>query len=359
MTVKILTSNYYPLETEFPTFVDQFKDQLFDTESLYIAVGYISEISLTELVSYIGKNGRPRCNLVIGMHYFEKFTRTQYATVRDTEKFLTTNNLGSVKLVTSFPFHGKLYSFKKESGSLYSILGSSNLTNITDQKSKRQYELDLLVTDYYINKELLKFIKQLISISDDFSSVDSKKITILMEDDIMDRLEKVKKMERQDEVIEIKDRLHVDHSIDIPIKTNKQSGINAYFGKGRENKSTGVIKNRPWYEAELIVPSTITELEWYPKNKDSIGKKFIFDVVTDDGYEFRCITSGSYNKNLRSEGDLTVLGRWLKGRLENAGALEIGEMVTEKVLLSYGRKSISITPTIENNLWYIDFGIES
>ena len=68
-------------------------------------------------------------------------------------------------------------------------------------------------------------------------------------------------------------------------------------------------------------------------------------MYTDDGWKFRCKTSGTDNKNFRADGDLTILGRWIKGRLENSGALSVGEPVTETVLQNYGRNSFTLFQT--------------
>ena len=71
-----------------------------------------------------------------------------------------------------------------------------------------------------------------------------------------------------------------------------QSNLNAFFGKGREAKN-GLVKPRHWYEVELIVPKNITEQNGYPKAKTDDA---IFDVITDDGWSFKC------NKNCGTYG---------------------------------------------------------
>lgn len=82
-------------------------------------------------------------------------------------------------------------------------------------------------------------------------------------------------------------------------------------------------------------------------------------MVTDDGWSFKCKVSGDYSKNLRSEGDLRILGKWLKGRMEIAGALEIGKPITEETLKKYGRSSFVLTKTTKPGVWYADFGVNS
>ena len=78
-------------------------------------------------------------------------------------------------------------------------------------------------------------------------------------------------------------------------------------------------------------------------------------------------TSGDYGKNLRSKDDLTILGRWIKGRMEANGALKSGELLTSSSLGLYGRDTITLTQTslyeeeLENgnlSVWFVDFSAE-
>ena len=147
-------------------------------------------------------------------------------------------------------------------------------------------------------------------------------------------------------------------SFDIPLTRDgevpQRSNLNVYFGEGRKSKSTGLIIPRHWYETELIVPKMITSLDGYPKANTPSA---VFDVITDDGWKFKCKVSGDFSKNLRSEGDLKILGKWIKGRLENNGVLEVMKPVTQDTFTKYGRSSIRMTQTTTPNLWYLDFGV--
>jgi hypothetical protein len=149
-------------------------------------------------------------------------------------------------------------------------------------------------------------------------------------------------------------------SYDMPIKadsTTQKSNLNAFFGKGRENGQGTLVIPRPWYEVELM-PGR----EWYRKSKHFPGAAQDFTVVTDDGYEF--VVYNSYDKafdgpkNFRSQGDLQILGRWIKGRLEAEGALTPGDPVTEITLGKYGRNSISFS-RISKDRWFMDFGVHT
>ena len=132
------------------------------------------------------------------------------------------------------------------------------------------------------------------------------------------------------------------------------SNLNVFFGKGRESKN-GLVKPRHWYEVELIVPKSIAAQNGYPQVSTPDA---IFDVVTDDGWSFKCKVSGTNSKNLRSEGDLKILGKWLKGRLENAGVLKVGDPVCKETLERYGRDTFTLTKTTKPGVWYLDFGVK-
>lgn len=67
--------------------------------------------------------------------------------------------------------------------------------------------------------------------------------------------------------------------------------------------------------------------------------------------------SGDCSKNFRSEGDLKILGKWLKGRLENAGVLSVGDPVTAETLKRYGRSTFTLTKTTRPGIWFLDFGV--
>ncbi|MBX3486660.1 MAG: NgoFVII family restriction endonuclease [Candidatus Paracaedibacteraceae bacterium] len=353
----ILLSNYQPAKFDTLVFNKVFYDLIKNSTQLDIAIGYISEKSLDHLADLIHKKGHPYCNLIIGMHYFEKFTYAQYVAAKEMDKFLSENNLGGVKLVTSFPYHGKVYSFKSINGEVKSIVGSSNLNNILPHKPTRQYELDILIDNQDLNNDLAGFIKRLSDISPSISSenliIDSFKTT----NNLMEGLADVKVVESEEYIASFKKGLNLEKTIHLPIKgyeTAPQSNINAYFGKGRENKTTQIIRRRSWYEVELIVPKKITDLSWYPK----VGypkTESVITVLTDDGFQFKCKISGTNSKNFRSVGDLKILGKWLKGRLENAGVLMVDQKVTESVLKQYGRDYIEMIPTDDPDQWFLDF----
>lgn len=354
--MELLISNFPPMKIGGSKFNDKFHSLFKQSTTVNIATGYISESAVDLIADIIYKNGGPVCNLIIGMHYFDKFTHGQYASAKQMHEFLFSNNLGSVKLVTSFPFHGKLYSFKNGKNAFASIVGSSNLNNVLLHNSSRQYETDLFISEQRLNNEIVNFIDELSDRSAQYLS-DLEILDFKETNDLLTTLDGVIKLE-DFELTALKEKVNDFIRFDIPLATYEiapKSNINAHFGKGRESKN-GIIRARPWYEVELIVPKNIVSLPYYPRpNVNEKDRRF--KVFTDDGYEFQCIINGSGNKNFRSVGGLTILGKWLKGRLERFGALKTGQPVTKEVLDKYGRQNFSLQPTENPDLWYLDFSV--
>lgn len=132
------------------------------------------------------------------------------------------------------------------------------------------------------------------------------------------------------------------------VDKEQQSNLNIFFGKGRENKSTGKFIPRDWYEVELIVDSKTISDPIYPKGN--------FLAHTDDGLTFDCQTQGANYKNFRSKNDLKILGRWIKGKLEQSGALKQFEPVTSETLQKYGRDYIRLYKLSDYD-YYLEFDV--
>lgn len=349
----LLFSNYPPMRTRMETFADKFYSLIPMAKKLDIAVGYITSDALVELKKTTELNSLEEVNLIIGMHYWDRFTEVEYRTAMELNRFLTENGRGEVRLVTPFRFHGKLYSYSNDSGPFAGIIGSNNLSSIVDGGT-RIYEASAIITESAFNQKLLDFIKELCKTStENIANLDIhqfKQANKLLENH--EHVEAVEAAVLAEYMVQ-----STDVSFDIPIKgfeVSPQSNLNVFFGKGREGKN-GLVKPRHWYEIEVIVPKSVTSQAGYPQAKTDDA---VFDVITDDGWKFRCKVSGDYSKNFRSENDLKILGKWLKGRLENAGVLNVGDPVTQETLSRYGRSTFTLTKTRTPNLWLLDFGVK-
>lgn len=352
----LIYSNYPPLKTDSATYHGTFTQLLEKSDELNIASGYISADALIDLKSIIEANNGPHINLNIGMHFFEGLTKQQKEAVEDLDNTLRSMELGGVYFVVTFPFHGKIISFKSKDQVIGGLIGSSNLTNIVENKTSRQYEVDYLLPQADCD-ELDVFITQLRDKSTRaYCELDVK--VIKSKNKLLDDQYGVEKAD--DHVVEsIKTNPDFKYEFHIPLKTDgaSRSNLNTFNGKGRENKQ-GFVMPRSWYEVELIVPKTITSQPGYPQS-DKSGDGGVFNVVTDDGWQFSCKVSGDFSKNLRSEKDLKILGKWLKGRLEHTGVLKTGELCSQETLNKYGRSDFTLAKLKNQDLWYLDFGVDN
>ena len=136
--------------------------------------------------------------------------------------------------------------------------------------------------------------------------------------------------------------VHLDHrkmqlveSIDLRAicEKNPIGSLNLYHGKGRLNSATGVYTPRPWYEVELTLGR-----DKYP------GLPRDFRAFTDDGkiIEMQRRSGGPTGqpelglKDLTSKGNRQLFGEWIKGKMERAGALEVGDVIDGATFDTYG-----------------------
>lgn len=357
--MEFLFSNYPPVKTKFDTFHDKFYSLIPFSTKLDIAVGYVSSDSLMELKRIIELNENIHAlNLIVGMHYFEHFTKIQYNAAMGLNEFLTSNHIGEVRLVSAFKYHGKLYSYSNNNGPFAGIIGSNNLSSIMDTAS-RTYESSMFIDEIEPVREMQNFI-DLLSVKASKNITELEINTFNAAHSVLEGIESVDKITPENQV-NIQSRLS-DVAFEIPAKTEPKSNLNCYHGKGRENMKTHLIVPRHWYEVELIVPIAIRRTENYPKGTPKNEPDTEFRVFTDDGFSFMCQVNGGeeglWNKNLRSSGDLTILGKWIKGRLENDGVLKVGDVITDETLRAYGRNTITMTRIKDTKDWFFDFGVK-
>jgi HKD family nuclease len=340
--MELLYSNHAPAKISNRTARKIWEENISKADFLRIATGYISSDSLIELKKIIEDNERPKLDLLVGMHYFEGFSKQQYDSVISLNETLKQKDRGTVFLSNAIKFHGKLYSFIEQGNCIGAIVGSSNLSSILNSYC-RLYEVDCYFSDSHANEIDLGIQKLISSLGTKFDDI--PEIRTFIENDLLLDHYGVKKL-TPEELASYRDK-RTDTCFEIPVKTEPKSNLNIYFGKGRVTPR-GFIMPRPWYEAELIVSTSITRLPNYPVNKS-------FEVITNDGWSFRCKTNGQNCKNFRSQNDLKILGKWIKGKLERSGKLKIGNPVTDEVLEAYGRKCIKLTATTDTQIWLLDF----
>jgi hypothetical protein len=357
----ILHPSINPMPKRGISFFECFSDLTLESDYILMTSGYISEDSIFFLKMNL--SNFPDFNLVVGMSGIEGFTKSQYLGLTELNHEMTSNKKGMAYVSTAFKYHGKAYSFFKNGKPFASIVGSTNISVLGDP-TKRQYELDVLLSDNESVNTVVNTQTDLISYS---QSINEFKPTRFLESDTKPILEsftnstKVKVGKISTEVIQsIKSNLPRDRTFKLQLKCEPKSNLNVVFGRGRGGGKSGRgrIKQRSWLEAEVIVSTEVYRREGYPANID-------FWVITDDGWMFMCSTQGGVKgapiqgKNFRSNNDLHVLGAWIKGRLLRSGVVVYGEFITEENLKQYGRDFLNLTITNQSKdglkVFYLDF----
>lgn len=313
-------------------------------DEVLMATGYVSNDAVKELHKILELNNRiQKIDLLVGMHYLEGFTFPQYKSLCDLHEFLHKHGRGSVYVSPFVKFHGKMYSFKNHND-IQGMIGSANLTCFWD-RLERTYETMFHLDDVQVASKLRGNIQQTI-LRLGTPIVEAEKPTEFKTHNV--HLEQCLGVEKVDKlkVAELF-KQPSQYQFTFPAKTESKSNLNCFFGEGRRDQR-GFVKPRSWYEVELIVSNKITKQEGYPREQS-------FTVITDDGWQFSCKTSGDFSKNFRSENDLKTLGKWIKGRLEVAGCLKTGEMITADVLREYGNDSFELRSTDKPHLWLLSF----
>ena len=353
--MEFLFSNLPPVRTGCSAFAETFYSLIPEATRLDIAVGYVTADSIAELKQIVAYNESIEIlNLIIGMHYWDRFTMLEYNAAVGLNDYLREKSRGEVRLVRPFRFHGKLYSYSNAKGAFAGIIGSNNLSSIVDSRT-RTYEASVLLREHDYVVKMRDFIEKLSADATD-NLADCQITEFRQSNKLLEDHENVRKVTKDEQADVISSLTSTQFVIPL-VKNGKvpqKSNLNVYFGEGRLVRAKGLIQPRHWYETELIVPSGITTQPGYPQ-KDTLDA--VFDVITDDGWKFSCRVSGDYSKNLRSEHDLKILGKWIKGRLENQGVLEVGHPVTQETFSRYGRDNFTLTKTSIPDLWYLDFGV--
>jgi hypothetical protein len=317
-------------------------ERMLDVSSdVRIAVGYTG----AEAVERISPKAEGLCErggvfkLLVGTPFFEGLSRINYQFLSALHgKVSSLNAQNGVFLSINTLFHGKIYLFSSGKPSI--LAGSSNLS-LAGLSGNYEFVSTVGNDDFTLARRYLDFLMS------DSESAPLDRIEGLT---IFDSPEYKKIRAPHSSGLRRYSGGRVRPSerfVEIPfgdMDEKLRSGLNAYFGKGR--KRGNKVKVRPWFEVEVIAPSSVTEREDYPKGE--------FTVITDDGFTFECKTSGDYHKNFRSKGDLQILGRWIKGKLQNKGVLAPLSPVTNETLLRYGAKALRLYP-LGGNRYYLKF----
>ena len=90
--MELIFSNIPPVRLPNRSMYSAFEDMIHDADSLCIASGYISTEALTELKRIFEMNKKSYLELIIGMHWFDGFTRSQYEAAKYLDDYLRSEN---------------------------------------------------------------------------------------------------------------------------------------------------------------------------------------------------------------------------------------------------------------------------
>lgn len=337
-------------------FIESFSRELSKCDEVDIAVGYVSQPSLTEINRLI-REFHVRICLILGMYFVEGISEKTYRKTRQLNSQWMAEGLGEVRMVKSFKYHGKVYLFKKSGKPVAAVLGSANLSAIKpDAPTLRQYEVAVRFDDVTTLKECLAFINKLKQPPISFNINEDQNVKIVRENN-----SSLKDMAEISDVSMRDLGLYEKHAVGtrflLPLKVPyfkdrfiddkrhyTQSNLNTCYASPRSKR-----KLRSWYEVQFTVSNSINKLPGYPQK----GKPFL--VITDDGHSFKVHTTSANNKQFNAVGNEQLLGRWLKGRLEAAGLVEPVQdiatdtsrsgMITREMLNEYGCHSLYLQKT--------------
>ena len=348
--MRILYSNILPLGISDgqDTVIDCFNNQIKEADRIEIAVGYISAASLEELALQVELCDISSVRLTIGMYYAEGMPERAYHLALRINQKWQESNIGEIRIVKPFKYHGKIYCFYRNKSPYSAIVGSANLGVIKPESSnKRQYEIATFTDDEEESVEIAKHLEDLKSDGISVNISEATDISLIHENNMaLNDIELVTKIPQSN--VEFYKNCDAEVSFDLRLKVPKaserfmndgkhftKSNINVCYAAPRSKR-----KPRDWYETQLTVGAETYKMEGYP------GKNQPFFVVTDDGYKFKAHTTSDNNKQFSAIGDELIMGRWLKGRLAAAGIVkpinntaddvEREGMITQEMLAEYG-----------------------
>lgn len=376
--MKLLYSNILPVGIEEGqiTISEAFVEQIANSDSVEIAVGYVSKASLEELDSLVDTYHIQHINLVIGMYYVEGMPEGTYRTALAINEKWRNSGVGEIRMTRGFKYHGKLYLFMKDANPTSAIIGSANLGVIKQEANNlRQYEVSGITDQPAECIEILKLIRKIQDPRCSANIADIADMHIIREVNTsltgVDTVEQVPQTE-----VALYEKHKTGVSFELPIKVpayaERHMDDSRHYTKSNLNVSyaapRSARKSRDWYETQLTVNKSITQLPGYPE------KNVTFYVITDDGYTFKAHTTSDGNKQFSAVGDELILGRWIKGRLAAAGLVtpvndtqldrDRTGMITKEMLAAYGCDTLILTKTDQKmedeeghllDVWFLSF----
>lgn len=312
--------------TETKQFRDILREEIETAKRIDIVSGYVGKSSATtfghHLVACAKRGGQVR--ILIGMSGIEGLNETTHRAWSSIHQQLQKADQNSGVFAYTTKIHAKLYILQDDLNAKM-FVGSQNF-NFSSGNIELMLESQLHPKVNSYVEELFSDIKNTFPIT----GVNIKGT----------KLNPMSKRPSTPELFHYDG--HFDHremqlveSIDLRAicKKNPIGSLNLYHGKGRLNSVTGVYTPRPWYEVELTLGR-----DKFP------GLPRDFRAFTDDGkiIEMQRRSGGPTGqpelglKDLTSKGSRRLFGEWIKGKLEQAGALEVGDVIDGSTFDTFG-----------------------
>lgn len=313
------------------------------SSEITIAVGYVGQAAVnryTKLLVKAARRGPVR--VLLGMwQRTSAMGNATYTALEDLNKKLKATNSSSGVFLTRNQYHGKIYRFATSAKSTI-WLGSSNFS---DNGLAGQLEAMTELTDPGDIQEIQQYLSDLLNKSTRIDLVLRPPAPAVSLKDVVPMTSLPSSLTKD------------PGSLKLPLQVDLQpkSGINLCMGKGRLNKKTGTYQPRPWYEVEISSPANVRQDPLYPRTpnckpqrsngKQQLNVRCEFRVFFYDGSKYWECKASTYSADNKAMGTdpRTLLGEFIKGRLEAAGVLRKDETVTSDTLDLYGRDYVELT----------------
>lgn len=324
---------------------DVIKESFKNYDDITIASGYVSSNIVREFKKDIIKHCKSggQFRLLAGMAFFEGLVQKKLDLLNEIHSEIS-NKRSGIYVPYDRKFHGKIYNFHDTKGDKSECyVGSANFSHSGLGTNR---ECSVLIN----NNEQLEEISHYLDLLFDSSvsiAIPSADIVVRGSRKEKEKLnpKELTDLKKHNKSIDLSKHPKLEISLSRAAK-NTKSNLNAYFGKGRLNRNSGVVAPRNWYEVEIICDKTVNQNPLYPKGE--------FTAYTDDGYVIPMKTSGDYKKNFRSRGGLKILGQWIKGKLQKSGALLPFTLITEDTFEYHGKDTLELYK-ISDGEYYMRF----
>jgi hypothetical protein len=360
MTQTLFTNN---ASTTGKKFKIEFKERLIHSKNITIASGYFGASSIIEYKDDLIKVAhRGQVKILIGMIFHGGVTKKQEEVLIDLDNNLRDISPDNGVYVSIKPYHGKIYLFDEQltPDSKHLYLGSSNFS---EEGLATRNECTALITNQDTKDAVTEYLAHLFNTKQakPLNAVELRVKSTVATTPAPSKLLKDYKIDATD----FPSSSPVIGICEITLRVDDQpaSSLNLYFDKGRKNQK-GLYAPRPWYEVEITSNTSDRENPFYPQSELKPGSdksrsgEFIA-YAEDDGAYYK-FNMGVYSDNgkaistLASSGGRSTLGKFIKGKLERAGLLSEGDVITSDILLAYGRTSI-LFKKISANEYIMEF----